>query len=121
LIATEERVVKIPAAVLHQPTVIMMEDGHKITRKSVLPSTMISQMPNLQRRTSTVLDTISAVPPAMIAVCLVLIEPILGRADFAAKLRLDGAIFRQERCGSELRQLAALDHEGRVAPSEKQE
>jgi len=90
LIAIEETVVKIPAAVLHQPTVIMMEDGHKIMRKSVLPSTMISQTPYLQRRASTVPDTISAAAPAMIAVCLVLIESILGCTHYAAKLRLDG-------------------------------
>ena len=73
LIAIDETVVMIPAAVLHQPTVIMTEDGHKITRKSVLPGTMISQIPYLQRRVSTTPGTISAATPAMTAVCFVLI------------------------------------------------
>jgi hypothetical protein len=73
LIAIEEMVVMIPAAVLHQPTVIMMEDGQKITRKLVLPTTMISQMPYRQRRPRTVPETTSAAAPATVAVCLVLI------------------------------------------------
>jgi hypothetical protein len=46
-IAIDETVVMIPATVQHQPTVIIMEDGQRITRKSVLPSTIISQMPYL--------------------------------------------------------------------------
>ena len=73
LIAIDEMVVMIPAAVLHHPTVIMMEDGHNIARRSVLPTVMILHTPYLQKRASTVLGTISAVVPAMIAVCLVLI------------------------------------------------
>lgn len=63
----------IPAAVLHQPTVIMMEEGHNITRRSVFPITMIRHAPNLQRRASTALGAIKAAVPAMIAACLVLI------------------------------------------------
>jgi hypothetical protein len=51
----------------------MMEEGQKITRKSVLPTTMISQMPYLQRRPRTVPETTSAAAPATVAVCLVLI------------------------------------------------
>ena len=73
LIAIDEMVVMIPAAVQHQPLVIMMEDGHRITRRSVLPSNIYSQMPYRQRRARTVLDTINATRPAMMAVCLGLI------------------------------------------------
>jgi hypothetical protein len=73
MIAIEDKVVMIPAGVLHQPTVIMMEDGHRITRKSVLPTTMILQTPNLQRRPRTVPDTLNAAVPARIAVALALI------------------------------------------------
>jgi hypothetical protein len=66
-------VVMIPAAVLHQPTVIMTEDGHNTARRSVLLTATIRQIPNLQRRASTVAATISAAVPAMITVRLVLI------------------------------------------------
>jgi hypothetical protein len=45
LIAIEEIVIVIPAGLLRQPTVIMLEDGHRITRTSVLPNSMISQIP----------------------------------------------------------------------------
>lgn len=72
LIAIDEMVVIIPAAVLCQPTVIMMEDGHNIARRSVLPTAMILHTPYLQRRASAVPDTISAAVQAMIAVCLML-------------------------------------------------
>src|ERR1700726_3040530 len=57
LIPIEEIVIMIPAGVLYQPTEIMMEDGHRITRTSVLPSTMISQMPYSHRRPRTVPHT----------------------------------------------------------------
>jgi hypothetical protein len=50
LIAIDDMVVMIPAAMLHQPAVIMavimMEDGHRTTHRSVLPSAMISQTPS---------------------------------------------------------------------------
>ena len=77
MIATEEMVVMSPATVVHHPTVSMMDDGHKIRRKSVLPI-IIFQTPYLQRSARTVPDTIIAAAPARITVCLVLIEAILG-------------------------------------------
>jgi hypothetical protein len=42
LIATEDMVVMIPGAVLHQPIVSMTEDGHSMTRRSVWPICIIS-------------------------------------------------------------------------------
>ena len=74
LIAIDDMVVMIPVAVLHQPTVTMMEDGHRITRRSVLPTSIISQMPYRQRRARIVPETISAAVPATIAVRFVLIQ-----------------------------------------------
>ena len=73
LIAIDEMVVMIPAAVQHQPIVIMMEDGHRITRRSALPNSMYSQMPYRKSRARAVPDTTNATRPAMMAVCLVLI------------------------------------------------
>lgn len=71
--AMEEIVVMIPEGVLYQPSVIMMEDGHRIPLKSVLPS-MISQIPYLERRPRTIPHIVSATALATIAVCLVLIS-----------------------------------------------
>ena len=73
LIAIDEMVVMMPIPVLHQPTVIRMEDGHNIALRSVFPTVIILHTPCLQRRKSTVPGTISAVVQAMIAVCLMLI------------------------------------------------
>jgi hypothetical protein len=40
LIATDDMVIMTPGKVLHQPTVSITDDGHKITRKSVWPISM---------------------------------------------------------------------------------
>jgi hypothetical protein len=63
----------IPAGVLHHPTVIMMDDGHRIARTSVLPSTIISHIPYCQRRPRAVPHTVKATVLAMIAICFVFI------------------------------------------------
>jgi len=69
-------VVMIPATVLHQPNVSMMEEGHRTMRTSVFPI-MISQMPYLQRRARTVPHTVSDATLATIAVCFALIDAIV--------------------------------------------
>ena len=40
LIATDDMVIMTPGKVVDQPTVSITDDGHKITRKSVLPISM---------------------------------------------------------------------------------
>ena len=73
MIAIEDMVVMIPATVQSQATVSMIDDGHRTARKSVFPI-MTSQIPYLKRRARTVPHTVSEAAPAIIAVCLVLMN-----------------------------------------------
>jgi hypothetical protein len=73
LASTENRVISMPLALVHQSMGNMAEEGHKMRRRSVPPKSKYSQMPYLQRRPRTVPDTASAAAPAMVAVSLALI------------------------------------------------
>src|SRR6267154_2249126 len=74
LIAIEAIVVMIPGKVLHQPAVSIADDGHTITRRSVLPTLMRCHTPKLPRRTNTAPDTIRPTVPPTTAVCRTVIE-----------------------------------------------